>query len=141
MRKLSRLAMAAAFACAIATCAFVYGWAMEGVLKKEASTVQPQRWVIHLYPDADPIWRETALCIGKVPLSQNEALAFHGLANQIGPQTFCASTIVAKLHQKHPDYAGACREILGFARADGRVPAEVRKLIQAEYRQCIGEKS
>lgn len=72
-----------------------------------------------------------------VPLHQHEYDAFISLAYNIGPSAFCSSTLVRRLNAG--DYAGACKEILRWNKAGGRV---VRGLVvrrEAEYKQCIGE--
>jgi lysozyme len=111
----------------------------DGAPVKAGDTVTPQRAVVMLAKDADRIWREAARCIGDVPLAQHEADAYASLAYNIGAAAFCRSTLVKKLKQTPPDYAGACREIMKWTRAGGRdLPGLVRRR-QAEYRQCMGE--
>lgn len=72
----------------------------------------------------------------KVPLHQHEYDAFLSLAYNIGPGAFCGSTLVKKLNAE--DYPGACREILRWNRAGGRVVQGLVNRREAEYRQCIG---
>lgn len=106
---------------------------------KPGDTTTPERAVVLLAQDAERIWREAAACIADVPLSAGEAAAFQSLAYNIGAQRFCGSTLVKKLRQAPPDYAGACAEILKWDRAGGRVLPGLTKRRQAEYRQCVGE--
>jgi lysozyme len=106
---------------------------------KAGDTVTPERAVLMLARDADRIWREAAACIAEVPLAPHEAAAFQSLAYNIGSAAFCRSTLVRKLKQDPPDYAGACAEILKWDRAGGRVLPGLTRRRQAEYRQCIGE--
>ncbi len=106
---------------------------------KPGDTVTPVRALQMLATDANRIWREAAACIGPVPLSAGEAAAFQSLAYNIGSQKFCASTLVKKLQQNPPDYAGACREILRWDKAGGVVLPGLKKRREAEYRQCMGE--
>ena len=106
---------------------------------KPGDTVTPERAVVMLARDADRIWREAAACIGEVPLSPGEAAAFQSLAYNIGAGAFCRSTLVKKLKESPPDYAGACRELLKWTRAGGVEMAGLVKRREAEYRQCIGE--
>lgn len=72
-----------------------------------------------------------------VPLHQHEYDAYMSLAYNIGPGAFCGSTLVRKLNAG--DYAGACREILRWNRAGGRVVQGLVNRRAAEYRQCIGQ--
>ena len=72
-----------------------------------------------------------------VPLHQHEYDAYVSLAYNIGPGAFCNSTLVKRLNQQ--DYAGACREILRWNRAGGRVVKGLAVRREIEYRQCIGQ--
>ena len=72
-----------------------------------------------------------------VPLHQHEYDAYVSLAYNIGPSAFCNSTLVKRLNQQ--DYAGACREILRWNRAGGRVVKGLAVRREIEYRQCIGQ--
>jgi lysozyme len=111
----------------------------DGTPVKQGDTVTPQRAVVMLAKDADRIWREAAACIGEVPLYQYEADAYASLAYNIGSSAFCRSTIVKKLKQTPPDYAGACREILRWTHAGGRELPGLVKRRRAEYQMCKGE--
>lgn len=113
----------------------------DGAPVKAGDTVTPQLAVVMLAKGADRIWREASACIGEVPLTQHEADAYASLAYNIGSSAFCRSSIVKKLKQTPPDYAGACREILRWTRAGGRELPGLVKRRQAEYRQCVGEES
>jgi len=72
-----------------------------------------------------------------VPLHQHEYDAYVSLAYNIGPGAFCNSTLVKRLNQQ--DYAGACKEILRWNRAGGKVVKGLAVRREAEYRQCIGQ--
>lgn len=72
----------------------------------------------------------------KVPLFQYEYDAYISLAYNIGTGNFCSSTLVKKLNGQ--DYVGACKEILRWDRAQGRVVKGLTIRRQAEYKQCIG---
>lgn len=111
----------------------------DGTPVRRGDTVTPERAVVMLANDADRIWREAAACIGDVPLAQHEADAFASLAYNIGSAAFCRSTLVKKLRQTPPDYAGACEEILRWTRAGGRELPGLVKRRQEEYRMCMGE--
>ncbi|WP_197713797.1 lysozyme [Hydrogenophilus thermoluteolus] len=108
---------------------------------RAGDTITPQRAVVRLAQDADRIGREIASCIGSVPLYQHEFDAFVSLAYNIGSTAFCRSTLVRKLKETPPDYAGACREILRWTRAGGVELAGLKRRREAEYRQCIGEET
>jgi lysozyme len=112
---------------------------IDGTPVKAGDTVTPQRAVVMLAKDADRIWREAARCIGEVPLYQHEADAYASLAYNIGAAAFCRSTIVKKLKQNPPDYAGACEAIRMWNRAGGQVLPGLTKRREAEYRMCKGE--
>lgn len=72
----------------------------------------------------------------KVPLHQHEYDAYVSLAYNIGPAAFCKSTLVRKLNQE--DYSGACKEILRWNRAGGKVVRGLTLRREAEYKQCLG---
>lgn len=111
----------------------------DGAPVKPGDTASPERAVLMLAKDADRLWREAAACIEDVPLAPHEAAAYQSLVYNIGAGAFCRSTLVKKLKANPPDYAGACREILRWHRAGGRVMPGLVKRREAEYRQCLGE--
>jgi len=110
----------------------------DGRQVQTGDTVTPERAVVMLARDADRIWREAAACIGDTPLYPREAAAYQSLAYNIGASAFCRSTLVKRLKQTPPDYAGACREILRWTRAGGRELPGLVKRRQAEHDLCIG---
>jgi lysozyme len=69
-----------------------------------------------------------------VPLAQHEYDSYLSLAYNIGPTAFCNSTLVKKLNNQ--DYEGACKEILRWNRASGRVVQGLVNRREAEYKQC-----
>jgi lysozyme len=71
-----------------------------------------------------------------VPLHQHEYDAYLSMAYNIGPTAFCNSTLVRKLNSG--DYEGACKEILRWNKAGGKVVRGLVNRREAEYRQCIG---
>lgn len=105
---------------------------------KPGDTVAPERAVVMLARDADRFGREIARCIGDVPLAQHEFDAYVSLAYNIGSPAFCRSTIVRRLKQTPPDYAGACAAIKLWTKAGGRELPGLVKRREAEYRQCMG---
>jgi lysozyme len=74
-------------------------------------------------------------CI-KVPISQGEFDAYLSFTYNVGVGAFCRSTLVKKLNNM--DYDGACKELLRWTQAGGKVyPGLVRRR-QEEYNTCIG---
>jgi lysozyme len=73
----------------------------------------------------------------KVPLHQYEYDAYINLTYNIGSRAFCSSTLVKKLNTQ--DYDGACKEILRWDKAGGRVVRGLTNRRQKEYKQCIGK--
>lgn len=71
-----------------------------------------------------------------VPLHQYEYDAYLSLAYNIGSGAFCGSSLVKKLNAE--DYTGACREILRWNRAGGKVVRGLSVRREKEYRTCIG---
>jgi lysozyme len=77
-----------------------------------------------------------AMCL-QVPLYQYEADAYISLTYNIGYSAFCRSTLLRKLNAH--DYQGACKEILRWNRAGGRVNKGLDNRRKKEYKTCIGE--
>lgn len=99
----------------------------------EKTTVQ--RELVLMLKDMEGRKAAIARCV-TVPLYQHELDAYMSLAYNIGTGAFCGSTLVRKLNAG--DYAGACREILRWNRAGGRVLVGLTKRREAEYRTCMG---
>jgi lysozyme len=72
-------------------------------------------------------------CI-KVPISQGEYDAYLDFTYNVGVSAFCNSTLAKKLNNS--DYSGACRELLNWNRAGGKVLPGLTKRRQQEYQQC-----
>ncbi|MDD3938029.1 lysozyme [Rhodoferax sp.] len=96
----------------------------------------PARALRQLKADADATERALVRCLGPVALAQPEWDAYVSLAYNIGVGAFCRSTLVKKLKQTPPDYAGACRELLRWDKAAGLRLAGLTKRRQAEYALC-----
>lgn len=75
-------------------------------------------------------------CI-KVPVSQGEFDAFLSFTYNVGVGAFCRSTLNKKLNNK--DYDGACKELLKWTQAGGKVYPGLVKRRQQEYNTCIGD--
>lgn len=106
---------------------------------KAGDSITPERALGLLYRDASQITAQIASssCVGDVLVYPHEADAFVSLAYNIGAGAFCKSTLVKKLKQTPPDYAGACTEILRWNKARGRVLAGLKKRRQQEYELCM----
>ncbi|TCS70757.1 lysozyme [Sulfuritortus calidifontis] len=113
----------------------------DGSPVQRGDTITPGRAVILLARDADRIAQELAACLGPVPLYKYEWDAYVSWAYNVGSAAACRSTLVKKLHETPPDYAGACRELLKWTRAGGRVLPGLVKRREAEYKMCMGEKT
>lgn len=74
-------------------------------------------------------------CI-KVPISQQEYDAYISFTYNVGVRAFCTSTLNKKLNAM--DYAGACKELLKWDKAGGKVLPGLTKRRQEEYKTCIG---
>lgn len=95
----------------------------------------PDRALIRLLADADEHARGVKSCIA-VPLYQHEFDAYVSLVFNIGVGAFCGSTLVRLLNLG--DYAGACKQILRWNRAGGRVLPGLTRRRLAEYQTCMG---
>lgn len=71
-----------------------------------------------------------------VPLYQWEYDAYTQLAYNIGSGAFCSSTLVRLLNAG--EYVEACRQILRWNRAQGRVVRGLDIRRKAEYTTCVG---
>ena len=71
-----------------------------------------------------------------VPLHQYEYDAYLSLAYNIGSGAFCRSTLVRYLNEGQYDMA--CREILRWNRAGGKVVQGLANRREKEYQQCLG---
>ncbi|WP_144328182.1 lysozyme [Tepidimonas charontis] len=106
---------------------------------QKGDRLDPVRALVVLQADANRIARELAACIGDVPLTKGEWDAYVSWAYNVGIGAACKSTLVKKLKQQPPDYAGACAELLKWTRAGGRELPGLVKRRQAECRTCMGE--
>jgi len=110
----------------------------DGTPVQRGDRTDPVRAVRQLAADADATARALAACIGPVPLTQGEFDAYVSWAYNVGTTAACRSTLVRKLKQTPPDYAGACAELLKWTRAGGRELPGLVKRRRAEYQECIG---
>jgi lysozyme len=105
----------------------------EGV--KMGDRITPPKAVQRALQDVAKFEGAVKQCV-TVPLHQFEYDAYISLSYNIGPGAFCGSTLVRKLNAG--DYSGACREILRWDRAQGRVVRGLTIRRQSEYQRCIG---
>lgn len=108
----------------------------EGVKLGDRITVE--RALVRLLADADAYQARLRACIGDVPLAQYEWDAYVSWAYNVGTGAACSSTLVRKLKQNPPDYAGACAELLRWDKQAGKTLRGLTIRRQAEYRQCMG---
>lgn len=101
--------------------------------------IEPIRALVAVRDDVTAKEREMRVCLGPVPLAQHEWDAYVSLAYNIGTPRWCASTLVRRLQQTPPDYAGACREILRWNRAGGQVLRGLVRRREQEFRTCMGQ--
>jgi len=106
---------------------------------KRGDKTNPVRALIDLQGHVNQTEAAMRQCLGAVPLHPHEWDAYVRLSYNIGSTAFCGSTLVKKLHQTPPDYAGACKEILRWNKDNGRVIPGLTARREREYRQCVGE--
>lgn len=109
----------------------------DGSPVRPGDTITPDRAVVRLAQDVDRTQRALRACIGDVPLYQHEWDAYVSWAYNVGSGAACRSTLVKKLRQTPPDYAGACAELLRWTKAGGRELPGLVKRRQAEYELCV----
>lgn len=109
----------------------------DGSPVQRGDVTTPERALVRIADDAGRIERAMKACLPPtLLLHPHEWDAFVSLAYNVGPGAFCGSTLVKKLKQTPPDYAGACDEILRWTRAGGQVLTGLVKRRQAEHRLC-----
>lgn len=102
---------------------------------KMGDTITQREALERLKVSANEHGKGMARCI-RVPLSQNEYDAFLSFTYNVGVGAFCKSTLVKKLNRE--DYAGACKELLRWDKAGGKVLPGLTKRRQDEYKLCMG---
>jgi lysozyme len=103
---------------------------------KMGDTIDPVKALQRKISDISKFEGALKQCV-KVPLHQREYDSYLSLAYNIGPTAFCNSTLVRLLNQGQ--YEEACKQILRWDRAGGRVVPGLTNRRQAEYKQCIGQ--
>jgi lysozyme len=103
---------------------------------KRGDTITVERALVKLGADVAKHEQGLRACIGAVPLYQYEWDAYASWAFNVGTGAACGSTLVKRL--RSGDYAGACRELLKWNRAGGRVLRGLTLRRQSEYKTCTG---
>jgi lysozyme len=103
---------------------------------KRGDTITVERALVKLGADVAKHEQGLRACIGAVPLYQYEWDAYASWAFNVGTGAACGSTLVKRL--RAGDYAGACKELLRWDRAGGRVLRGLTLRRQSEYKTCTG---
>lgn len=72
----------------------------------------------------------------KVPLSENEEVAYTSFVWNVGLGAWNSSTLLEKLNVQ--DRAGACKELLRWNKAGGKVVKGLQNRREHEYKICMG---
>jgi len=110
-----------------------YGQA-DGV--KKGDVTDPVRALVKLEQSLDEHAKGMVQCI-KVPISQGEYDAYLDFTYNVGVSAFCYSTLNKKLNSL--DYNGACKELLKWNTAGGKVVAGLQKRRAEEYEKCSAQ--
>ena len=100
---------------------------------KPGEKTDPVRALIKLNQSLDEKAQGMVKCI-HVPITQGEYDAYLDFTYNVGTFAFCTSTLNRKLNAK--DYEGACKELLNWTKAGGKVMPGLVKRRQDEYKQC-----
>lgn len=102
---------------------------------KMGDTITHREALERLRISADEHGKGMARCI-RVPISQGEYDAYLSFTYNVGVGAFCKSTLNKKLNAG--DYEGACKELLRWDKAEGKVLPGLTKRRQEEYKVCLG---
>ena len=100
---------------------------------KMGDKTDPVRALKQLDKSVDEHARGMVACIN-VPISQGEYDAYLDFSYNVGVSAFCNSTLNKKLNSG--DYAGACKELLKWNKADGFISKGLTTRRQQEYQKC-----
>jgi len=100
---------------------------------KMGDKTDPVRALVKLEESLDENAKGMVKCI-HVPISQGEYDAYLDFTYNVGVSAFCYSTLNKKLNSM--DYAGACKELLKWDTAGGKVEPGLLKRRQEEYEKC-----
>lgn len=104
---------------------------------KMGDTTTPVRALVRLLDSAETHADGVKKCLGEgAQLYPYEFNAYVSLTYNIGVGAFCRSSIPAKV--KAEQYDEACKTILLYNRAGGKVLRGLTVRREAEYRQCTG---
>lgn len=110
----------------------------DGTPVKLGDTITKERAQILLKNVADQTAQQMLKCLGDVPLYEYEWNAYVSFTYNVGTKAFCSSTLLKKLKQHPPDYAGACKELLRWTKQNGKVVRGLVNRRQQEYKMCMG---
>ena len=113
---------------------YTVGFGQADGVKKD-DTTDPVRALVKLQNSLDEKAKGMVACI-QVPISQGEYDAYLDFTYNVGVSAFCHSTLNKKLNSM--DYAGACKELLKWNTAGGKVVQGLVKRRQEEYDKCSG---
>jgi lysozyme len=102
---------------------------------KLGDKTNPVRALVKLEQSLDEHAKGMVECI-KVPISQGEYDAYLDFTYNVGVFSFCTSTLNKKLNSS--DYDGACKELLKWNKAGGKVSEGLTKRRNDEYQTCMG---
>ena len=102
---------------------------------KMGDKTDPVRALIKLQSSIDSHAKGMTECI-HVPISQGEYDAYLDFSYNVGVSAFCHSTLNKKLNSG--DYDGACKGLLAWNQAGGKVLPGLVKRRQEEFEQCSG---
>lgn len=97
-------------------------------------TITQKEALERLRTSADEHGKGMGRCI-HVPISQGEYDAYIDFTYNVGVGAFCRSTLAKKLNAG--DYEGACKELLKWDKAGGKVLPGLTKRRQEEYKRCL----
>ena len=100
---------------------------------KKGDTTDPVRALVKLQNSLDEKAKGMVACI-KVPISQGEYDAYLDFTYNVGVSAFCHSTLNRKLNSG--DYDGACKELLKWNTAGGKVVQGLVNRRTEEYDKC-----
>jgi lysozyme len=105
----------------------------EGV--RPGQTIDPVKALQRALTDAQKFEGALKECV-HVPLHQHEYDSLVAFSYNVGSGAFCRSTLVRKLNAG--DYEGACKELLRWNRAGGKVVRGLVNRREQEYKLCMG---
>lgn len=101
---------------------------------KLGETHTKEYWQALLAQKLPRYWAEIAPCI-KVPISDNEMLAYTSFAYNVGSAGFCKSSAARKLNAG--DHSGACQALMGWNHAGGREVQGLTNRRASERKLCL----